>query len=127
MASEYLPFAHSATANVSTQAEWISNLDRPRGFGEGVALSAPFNKVWRQASVMVAAIAQFIDQRVAGDVNDDGNVGALASLFAEAVAATGGGGPGGGIGEANIDGRAYARKDAAWAAIEDLTLDAGEW
>jgi len=127
MASEFLPFAHDSTANVVTQAEWLSHPDRPRGFQAGVAPSAPFNKVWRQAVNMVAAISQFIDQRVTGDVVDDGNVANLATQFAEAVAATGGGGPGGGINDAPIDGRMFGRINAAWSPIEDMNLDGGTW
>jgi hypothetical protein len=123
MASDYLPFASVAGANVLAQADYVDLLDRPRGFQSGQAVSANFNKVWRQASVMTAAIAQFIDGRVSTDVLDDGNVANLAAQLAAAigaVAATGG------IPEAPGTGQ-FLRGSSAWQDSANLSLEGGSW
>ena len=92
MATDYLPFAYEHDANVITQEEWAVLADRPGGFKRGPAISKNFNKDWRQATVMAAALAQFIDENVPGDVVDDGDVNALAGLIADAIAALNDGG-----------------------------------
>lgn len=91
MSNDYLPFAYEADANVLSQEDWAALPDRPVGFKRGTAISKNFNKAWRQCSVVMAALAQFIDANTPGDLLDDGDVNALASLLATAITAVAGG------------------------------------
>jgi len=78
---DYKPFANDAGANVVTQAEYVSLLasSLQDGMLSGEARSNVFNKVFRQSSVMTAAVAQFLSQSLGDtDVLDDGDVDALA-------------------------------------------------
>lgn len=97
--SQYLPVATGAGANVDTQANFAGSGYQTEGFGSGLAESKQFNKVWRQASMVAAAITQFIANQLAVDINDDGNLTNLIAQFTAAVANAGegiealGGGP----------------------------------
>jgi hypothetical protein len=102
----------------------VNLIDRPRGFQAGLARSEEFNKAWRQASVMVAAVAEFIDQRVAGNVVDDGNVTYLAQQLAQAISTIA---SSGGIADAPSDGRWFLRRNAGWIDTTNLALDGGTW
>lgn len=124
MSSDYLPFANESGANVVPQAQWSGYANRRQGFRTGIAPSDAFNKVWRQATVMVAAIAEFIDARIPGNVVDDGNVGALHTQFAQAIGAHAGQT---GIGEAPHNGRWFARRNSDWHDTENMPLDGGTW
>lgn len=58
--NNFLPFANSPGANVISDAVYAALTTRGSGFQPGVASSAQFNKVWKQASVMTAALGQLI-------------------------------------------------------------------
>lgn len=84
--NEFKPFATGANANVTPQAEWATLPALFSGFQSGKASSAQVNKALRQASFIAAALAQFVSEKTAGDVLDDGDldgfVGKLTSGFA---------------------------------------------
>lgn len=92
---DFLPFANSDTSNVIDQAQYVNLQARGTGFIAGVAQSAQLNKVWRQSSLMSAALAQFISVMTQSDVIDDGNVAGLADKLSFAIG--GAGVPKGGI------------------------------
>lgn len=87
MTIDYKAFAAGGGANVITQADYVTALAGPlaNGFVAGLARSASLNKVWRQSSVMTAAIADYIVAQIGGNVLDDGNVAALATLISNAI------------------------------------------
>ena len=58
--NDFLPFSNAAGANVVTQATYLADPATPVGFSSGVAPSIKLNKVWRQSSLMAAAIGQLI-------------------------------------------------------------------
>jgi len=78
-------------ANVLSQADYAALTARLSGFQSGVAKSVELNKVWRQASVIAAMIAQFTVDQTGQDVLDDGDVSALLSKFQDAILAFSGG------------------------------------
>lgn len=82
---DFLPFANTETANVIDQATYTSLTTRGSGFVSGVAQSAQLNKVWRQSSLMTAALATFIANTNGTDVIDDGNVATLAEKFTNSI------------------------------------------
>lgn len=71
--NDFLPFSNAVGANVVTQAAYASDPATPVGFASGVALSSKLNKVWRQSSVMAAALGQLIAD-VGLNAADDGVV-----------------------------------------------------
>lgn len=77
--NDFLPFGGDGAANVITQAEYAALLARLTGFQSGVAHSDELNKVWRQASIMAAVLAQFIADRSLQDVVDDGSTATILS------------------------------------------------
>lgn len=91
MTVEFLPIANNPGANVVSQADYEDLLDTggalEDGFVAGLAKSAEVNKPLRQATVMAAAIANFIASITSGDVLDDGDVDALSELFGTALRA----------------------------------------
>lgn len=86
---DFLPFASSDTSNVIDQTQYVNLPARGTGFIAGVAQSAQLNKVWRQSSLMTAALAQFISQVTQADVIDDGNVSNLADKLNFAIGGVG--------------------------------------
>lgn len=74
---DFLPVAISGTANVDTQAAFVGSGYQENGMIAGTATSKQANKVWRQSSMMTAALANFISTVLNVDVLDDGNLGAL--------------------------------------------------
>ncbi|MBO0738086.1 MAG: hypothetical protein J2P48_16170 [Alphaproteobacteria bacterium] len=124
MASDYLPFAYLETANIMPQAQWATLTARRSGFSIGQADSRQFNKAWRQATVVAAAVAAFIDTRVPQNIVDNGDHEALALLFAQAISSFV---SGGGIGEAPTDGRSFVRRNSSWDDAAALRLDGGSW
>lgn len=91
MTIDYQPLANNPGANVESQAQYLLDLQPggvlQNGFLAGTAPSRKVNKVLRQASVMTAALANFISERLLGiDVLDDGDVNALKLLIEQAVA-----------------------------------------
>jgi hypothetical protein len=88
---DFLPFANDATsANVVTQAVYVAaqgpGLWGDTGFTAGIALSEQLNKVWRQSSVMTAALAQAISQTLSVDVLDSGGAASVTALTNQIVA-----------------------------------------
>lgn len=82
---DYLPFATQAGANVIDQASYAGSTIVPNGYTAGIAASAWLNKTWRQASVMSAALANFIANSTGNSVLDDGNVPALVLALEQAL------------------------------------------
>jgi len=82
---DYLPIANQGGANVETQAAYAADATLGTGYPTGIVPSPKFNKSWRQASVMVAALANWISQALSINVLDDGNVANLTSEIASAV------------------------------------------
>lgn len=77
---DFKAFAAGGGANVITQAEYTALLAAAlaNGFVAGVAPSDQLNKVWRQSSVMSAAVAEAVSEILNdADVLDDGDVDAL--------------------------------------------------
>lgn len=90
MANDFLVFGGAAGANVINQATYAALTARSAGFSSGIAQSGQLNKVWRQSSIMSAALAQFIADRTGLDVLDDGTTATiLANLKASAAAVNG--------------------------------------
>ncbi|SUI40267.1 glycine-rich domain-containing protein [Serratia marcescens] len=75
--NEFLPFGTAANANVLPNADYLALPARSSGFSSGVAKSEELNTVWRQASVIASAIAQFIADSSGNDVLDDGDLQTL--------------------------------------------------
>lgn len=85
--NNFLPFGGAAGANVLTQADYAALAARTAGFSSGTANSAQLNKVWRQSSIISAAVAQMISDNTGLDVLDDGTT---ATIVANLKAATSG-------------------------------------
>lgn len=85
--NDFLPFAGGAGANVLTQAAYVAQAAlRSNGFSAGTAQSAQLNKVWRQSSIMAAALAQMISDNTGADVLDDGTTATILANLENAVA-----------------------------------------
>jgi hypothetical protein len=82
---DYLPIANAGGANVQTQQDYAADPTLPTGYATGIVPSPKFNKSWRQVTVMVAALANYISQQLQISVLDDGNVANLVSEIASAV------------------------------------------
>ena len=76
MANDFLPFGTGGGANVLSQAAWAALSARSAGFSSGVAPSAAVNKALRQAAFMSAVLAQTMEDVLAQDMLDDGDVSA---------------------------------------------------
>ena len=87
MANDFLPFASAGGANVMTQAAYSALAARTAGFSAGTAQSAQLNKVWRQSSLIAAAVAQAINDITGQDVLDDGTTAGIVATFKAAIAA----------------------------------------
>ncbi|RXN73036.1 SGNH/GDSL hydrolase family protein [Providencia rettgeri] len=71
--NEFLPFGTAEGANVLSPEEYQYLQSRLHGFMGGVARSVELNTVWRQSSVIAAAIAQLIVENDDQDLLDDGD------------------------------------------------------
>lgn len=89
--NDFLPFGDDPSARVLDQTDYAAATWRALGFDSGIAVKENLNKVWRQASVMVAAIAAVMAARTGDDVLDDGNLSNLETTFARAITAIAGG------------------------------------
>lgn len=88
--NDFLAFGTGASPNVIDQPTYAALAARLTGFQSGVAQSAQLNKVWRQASIMAAVLAQFIVARTGQSATDDGTTATLlANLLASAAALNG--------------------------------------
>ena len=74
---DYLPVAIETGSNVEGQSSFAIDPIRLTGHQAGVAKSAVANKMWRQSSVMVAALANLLMEALDVDILDDGDVNAL--------------------------------------------------
>ena len=72
--NDFKPFATAGGANVSTQAEYLALAALSTGWQSGKASSKEINKAVRQATFIAAALAQFVSDKGAVDVLDDGNL-----------------------------------------------------
>jgi hypothetical protein len=68
-----------------TQADYVALASRILGFQAGTANSAQLNKVWRQASMMSAALANYISVQNGTDVLDDGNLANLIAALTSSI------------------------------------------
>lgn len=83
MAVDFLPFANDLTANVVTQSAYAAAAAGgyvQYGFSAGIAPSNQLNKVWRQSSVMTAAIANLIASSLTVSVLDSGGAASVTVL-----------------------------------------------
>ncbi|MEQ4915967.1 hypothetical protein [Morganella morganii] len=83
--NEFLPFGTAEGANVLSNQEYEALAARHNGFNSGVAKSKELNKVWRQASLIASAVAQFIVDTDQADLLDDGNVTTIKSRLVSAM------------------------------------------
>lgn len=82
--NDFLAFATGGGANVISQITYAGLAAVGTGFQAGTANSAQLNKVWRQSSVIAAAIGQLIAD--AGmNAQDNGNVATIEEQLAVAV------------------------------------------
>jgi hypothetical protein len=81
---DYVPVAAAGGANVPTQAAYVGSGFQQTGAANGLADPQPPNKAWRQATMVAAAVANFISNTLNIDVLDDGN---LANLITNLTAA----------------------------------------
>lgn len=72
--NDFKPFATAGGANVSTQAEYLALAALSTGWQSGKASSKEINKAVRQATFIASALAQFVSDKGAVDVLDDGNL-----------------------------------------------------
>lgn len=87
--NDFLQFANGINANVLTQAEYVSRLDRTSGVVAGKASAQQANKTWRQSATINRVITQFIlEQLPTRDCIDDGTTDTLVVNFRDAVRST---------------------------------------
>jgi hypothetical protein len=87
---DFLPFANDAAANVVTQATYLAAATGgygQYGFSAGIAPSNQLNKVWRQSSVMTAALANMVSTALTANVLDSGGAASVTALQAQLVSA----------------------------------------
>jgi len=84
---DYLPVAVNAGANVDSQANFLGSGYQLNGFQNGIAQPFQANKIWRQSSMIAAAVANFISNELNIAVLDDGNLTNLITNLTNAIAA----------------------------------------
>ena len=82
---DYIPFATGGGANVYTPATYQALSVVPTGVEPGLSDPQLANTTWRLASMVTAAIANFISQSLQINVLDDGNLTNLIANFTGAV------------------------------------------
>jgi hypothetical protein len=82
---DYLPSSVAAGANVDTQSGFAGSGYQTVGFQSGLSLSKQINKVLRQASMVAAAVANFIANTLGVNVLDDGNLPNLTDNLTAAI------------------------------------------
>ncbi|MEH5728344.1 hypothetical protein PO546_21630 [Escherichia coli] len=85
--NDFKPFAIGAGANVTPQADWEALAALDAGFQSGKASSAQVNKALRQGTFVASALAQFISNKLAADVIDDGDLSGFVTDFINAIKA----------------------------------------
>lgn len=83
---DYLPVATAGGANVDSQSNFAGSSYQTTGFASGLAQSKQCNKVWRQASMMASALANYIANKLNVNVLDDGNSATLLTNLSKAIA-----------------------------------------
>lgn len=83
---DYLPCAVAAGNNADTQANFVGSGYQLNGFVNGIAQPFQANKLWRQSSMIAAAVANFISNQLQISVLDDGNIAALITNLTDAIA-----------------------------------------
>lgn len=83
--NNFKPFATGTGANVLSQAEYEALAALVTGFTSGKASSAQVNKALRQSTFIAASIAQFILNKLAIDVLDDGDLAGFVTDFGNAL------------------------------------------
>ncbi|HBV9099002.1 TPA: hypothetical protein MD877_003501, partial [Morganella morganii] len=83
--NEFLPFGTAEGANVLSNQEYEALAARHNGFTSGVAKSKELNKVWRQASLIASAVAQFIVDTDQKDLLDTGDFSDIKARLSSAI------------------------------------------
>ena len=84
--NDFLTFAGGGSALVLSQADYVAAATlRANGFQVGIAEPDQLNKVWRQASIIAAMVAQFIVDETGQPAIDDGTVPTLEANFISAI------------------------------------------
>lgn len=83
--TDYLPVATAAGANVDSQADFAGSGYQLNGFNTGLALPQEANKIWRQASMAIALLGNFIANTLSIYIADDGNLTSLLTNFVLAL------------------------------------------
>ena len=83
--NEFLPFGTAEGANVLSNQEYEALAARHNGFNSGVAKSKELNKVWRQASLIASAVAQFIVDTDQKDLLDTGDFSDIKARLSSAI------------------------------------------
>jgi hypothetical protein len=83
---DYVPVATGTGANVDTQANFVGSGYQTQGFQNGIAQPYQVNKILRQSSMMVAALANVISVALGGvAILDDGNLANLITNLTSAL------------------------------------------
>lgn len=85
--TDFLPFATGAGANVVSQAVYAADTAVANGFSSGIASSAKFNKVFRQASFVAAGVATWMANALGANIPDDGDLNNFVANLGLAVRA----------------------------------------
>lgn len=85
VASDYLPVATGGGANVDSQVNFSGSGYQVNGFTAGIAQSIQINKVHRQASMVAAALTNFIVNVLGINIQDDGNLAGLITNLTKAI------------------------------------------
>lgn len=83
--NDYKPFAYGGSADVLSAAAYAALALRTNGFITGAANSTQLNTVWRQASVAISALAQFIVDTTGANLLDDGSVATFETALIAAL------------------------------------------
>lgn len=85
--NDFKAFAVNGDSNVLSQEEYEALEALGTGFQSGIARSEQLNKVWRQASIMSAVLADFIAAQSGNDVIDDGDLVKIRASLLKALLA----------------------------------------
>jgi hypothetical protein len=89
---DYLPVATAAGNNADSQANFDGSGYQQLGFVNGIAQPFQANKLWRQSSMIAAAVANFIANELNINVLDDGNLAELITNLTNAIVSAAKGG-----------------------------------
>jgi len=117
---DYLPVAIETGSNVEGQSSYAIDPIRLTGHQAGVAKSAVANRMWRQSSMMVAALANLLSEALDVDTLDDGDVEALKAKLQDVLM-------GGRTTIANGDINFYVSATGSDGAANDGLTQASAW